>query len=134
MRMQKIESYKDLEVWQRGIDLVEMVYSVTKMFPDEERFGLTNQLRRAAISVPSNIAEGWGRNSRKDYLRFLAIARGSLHEVQTQITIAGRVDYLDSDQERTLQDHTETLSRQLLSLMRSLNRSSSSNSPFPNPR
>ncbi len=123
MRTQRIESYEDLEVWQRGMALVEGIYAITRSFPGEERFGLTAQLRRAAVSIPSNIAEGWGRSSRKEYVRFLSIARGSLYEVRTQIGIARRVGYLSDEQEQTFREDAEVLSRMLLSLLRSLHRS-----------
>ncbi len=90
-----IESYRDLIVWQKAMDLVEDVYKRTKGFPREELYGLTSQLRRAVVSVPSNIAEGQGRNSTKDFLHHLSIAYGSLCEVGTQILIAHRLGYLE---------------------------------------
>ena len=92
-----IKSYRDLIVWQKAMDLVEMVYQVTKGFPKEEHYGLTNQLRRAAVSVPSNIAEGQARNSTAEFRNFLSIARGSLAEVETQLLIAERLKYIDSE-------------------------------------
>ncbi|MFZ3253245.1 MAG: four helix bundle protein [Syntrophales bacterium] len=92
-----IKSYRDLIVWQKSMDLVEMVYQVTKGFPREELYGLTNQLRRAAVSIPSNIAEGQARNSTAEFRNFLSIARGSLAEVETQLLIAERLNYLGSE-------------------------------------
>lgn len=92
-----VKSYKDLIVWQKAMDLVEMVYQVTKGFPKEELYGLTNQLRRAAVSVPSNIAEGQARRSTAEFRNFLSIARGSLAEVETQLLIAERLGYTPSD-------------------------------------
>ena len=89
-----IKSYRDLIVWQKAMDLVEDVYKKTKGFPREERYGLTSQLRRAVVSVPSNIAEGQGRDSTKEFLHHLSIAYGSLCEVGTQILIAHRLGYL----------------------------------------
>lgn len=83
--MANINSYKDLIVWQKSIDFVDMIYAVTKSFPKEEQFGLTSQLRRASISIPSNIAEGWGRKYGNEYAHFLRIASGSLYEVETQL-------------------------------------------------
>jgi four helix bundle protein len=89
-----MESYRELIVWQRGIHLVKSVYEETKGFPKEEIFGLQMQLRRCAISVPSNIAEGYGRQHTSEYVRFLQIARGSLNELITQLEIARSLNYL----------------------------------------
>jgi four helix bundle protein len=91
-----IKSYKDLLVWQKGMTLVENVYSLSKNFPDEEKFGLTSQVRRCAVSIPSNIAEGWGRGTKPAYRNFLNIARGSLLELETQILIGQRLGYINS--------------------------------------
>lgn len=76
-----MKDYKELEVWQKAVSLATSMYEVTKTFPDTEKFGFTNQIRRAAISVPANIAEGWGRGSTKEYVQFLLVARGSLLEL-----------------------------------------------------
>ena len=95
MENKKIESYKDLIVWQKGIDLVKNVYTITKSFPKEEMFGLTNQMRRASVSIPANIAEGWGRNSTKNYIQFVRISRGSLFELETLLVIAKNQNYID---------------------------------------
>jgi four helix bundle protein len=95
-----------LEAWRRGIGFVRSVYEVTEGFPDAEKFGLTSQLRRAAVSVPSNIAEGAGRDSRKEFLRFLAQARGSLCEVETQLLIAWELSYV-RDLEDLFEDMNE---------------------------
>ncbi|MGN0854737.1 MAG: four helix bundle protein [Kiritimatiellia bacterium] len=86
--------YKDLIVWQKGMELVEEVYRLIKAFPADERFRLGAQLSRAVVSVPSNIAEGYGRGSSSDYAHFLSIARSSLYEVETQLEIALRLGYL----------------------------------------
>ena len=94
-----IRSYEDLEAWQYGMLACECVYRTTAAFPRDERFGLISQLRRAAVAVPSNIAEGWGRGSTQDYLRFLRVARGSLYELETQLELARRLGYID-DQKR----------------------------------
>lgn len=115
-----VESYRDLEVWQRGISLVKRVYEVTEDFPREEQFELTSQLRRAVVSVPSNIAEGWGYSSRDQYVYFLEQARSSLLEVGTQIIIAERLSYMTEDTRDDLLRKTTTESKMLLSLMRSL--------------
>ena len=84
----EIKSFRDLIAWQKAIALCREIYAVSRGFPDAERFGLTSQIRRAAVSIPSNIAEGYGRNRTWDYVRFLDMARGSLHEVETQLVLA----------------------------------------------
>jgi four helix bundle protein len=89
-----MKSYRDLKVWQKSMKVTSMVYVVTKDFPKEEIYGLTQQIRRSAISIPSNIAEGYGRFSSKDYKRFLLIARGSLFEFQTQLELAVAIGYI----------------------------------------
>ena len=95
--------YKDLTVWQKAMDLTTEIYRLTQKLPKEELYGLTNQLRRAAVSIPSNIAEGNGRASTGDYVRFLIMARGSNAEVETQLLLSVRLDYLtQSDIEETL--------------------------------
>ena len=94
----KINSYKDLIVWQKSMDLVMMIYQATKVFPKEELYGLTSQLRRAVVSVPSNIAEGHARKSTAEFKNFLSIARGSLAEGETQILIAQRLGYINHQQ------------------------------------
>ncbi len=93
----QIKSFRDLVVWQKAMDLVELIYSITKQFPSDERYALTSQLRRASVSVPSNIAEGYGRHSTLDYIRFLQIALGSLNEVQTQLELGCRLGFVGKD-------------------------------------
>jgi four helix bundle protein len=90
-----VKSYRELKVWQKAMDFVAYVYKVQKDFPAEERYGLCDQLRRAAVSIPSNIAEGRGRDTAKDFTHFLTLARGSLNEVATQLELAFRLGYLD---------------------------------------
>lgn len=90
----KVKNYSELIAWQKAMDLVERIYEATREFPKEELYGLTSQLRRAAVSIPSNIAEGQGRRSTKEFLHHLSYAHGSLREVETQILIAGRLGYL----------------------------------------
>jgi four helix bundle protein len=92
-----VRNYRDLVVWQKAMDFVEAVYLLSREFPADERFALTNQLRRAAVSVPSNIAEGEGRFSKPDFNRFLSMALGSLREAETQIEIAVRLKYCNLD-------------------------------------
>jgi four helix bundle protein len=89
------KTYLDLASWQRAMDLVAAVYETSKSWPRDEIYGLTNQIRRAAVSVPSNIAEGQGRNGDREFLQHLSVAHGSLREVETQLRIAGRLGYVD---------------------------------------
>ena len=97
--MNEIKSYRDLEVWQVSMQFVESVYRFVKNFPTEERYGLSDQIRRVAVAIPSNIAEGNGRGSKKDYAHFLCIARGSLNEVSTQLELAERLGFGKLDPE-----------------------------------
>ena len=90
-----IHSYKDLMVWQKAMDLVVEVYRIVQLLPKEETYGLSDQMRRAAISIPSNIAEGKMRNTRREYINFLYMARGSNAELQTQCLICARIQYID---------------------------------------
>ena len=92
--MSSLKSYKELIVWQKSMILVKEIYQITSNFPNEEKFGLTSQMRRSSISIPSNIAEGWGRLSRKNYIQFLRIARGSLFELETQVLITKELNYI----------------------------------------
>src|SRR3954469_10975594 len=94
--------YRELIAWQKAVEMVCTIYRVTSSFPSEERFGLTNQLRRAAVSIPSNIAEGQGRGVSRDFARYLRMANGSRQEVETQIAIAHRLGYLDQQQTATV--------------------------------
>lgn len=82
--------YKELKIWEKGVELAELIFEVTSKFPSSERFGIADQMKRSAVSVPSNIAEGKGRNSRKEFIQFLSITRGSLNELETQCEIAKR--------------------------------------------
>ena len=93
-RTSKVRTFRDLIAWQKGKELAKMVYVVTRRMPADERFGLTNQMRRAAVSIPSNIAEGHGRQSRPDYLKFLRTARGSLAELMTQAEISWELELM----------------------------------------
>ncbi len=115
-----LQSYKELKIWQKGIDLVEACYRVSQGFPTNEQFGLTSQLRRAAVSVPANIAEGYGRESRKEYLRFLAVAQGSLKELETHIIISERLNYLTHSQANRLLADTTEEGKMIGGLMRKL--------------
>lgn len=114
------QNYKDLIAWQKGMDLVEAVYTATKLFPKEELYGLTSQIRRAAISIPSNIAEGQGRKSSSEFMRFLAIAYGSLREVETQILIAERLSYLQRPDVESLIELSSQVGRLINGLSNSM--------------
>jgi four helix bundle protein len=117
---ESIKSYRDLQVWQKTFDLGLAVYAATDLFPDREKFGLTVQLRRSGVSVPSNIAEGYGRASTPDYLRFLRIARGSLYELDTQLSFAVRLGCVDAEQHAELQIRLDECGRMLAGLIRSI--------------
>src|SRR5690606_14719919 len=101
-RGDRVRSYQDLVVWQKAMNLAESVYSATTKFPPEERFGFTSQMRRAAVSVPTNIAEGQARQGRAEFLLFLSHARGSLAELATQTELSSRIGSLSSDTASTL--------------------------------
>ncbi len=116
----EIRSYRDLVAWQKAMALAKRTYGATKLFPKEEMYGLVQQIRRAAVSVPSNIAEGYGRGSRMDYVRFLYTARGSLYEVETQTLIARDLGYLTDKQSDSLLEDADECSRLLGGLIKSL--------------
>ena len=116
----KIRSYRDLLVWQKAVDLVVSTYRVTQGLPSAERFGLTVQMRRAAVSIPANIAEGWGRRSRADYLRFLTIANSSRLELETLIVIGQRLNLAATAEWKLLGAGAEEVGRMLAGLVRSL--------------
>ena len=135
MRQRKpIESYRDLEVWQRGIDLVEQTYQITDHFPMQEKYGLTAQLRRAVASISSNIAEGWGYSLRKQYIHFLEQARSSLLEVETQFIIAERLGYIPTLVLEEVLRETAAESKMLLSPPAGPGPLTLPSSPFPTPR
>ena len=112
----ELSPFRKLIVWQKAMDLVRMVYRKSKDFPLDERYALTDQLRRAVVSIPSNIAEGSGRASNKDYAHFLSIARGSLYEVITQLEIAQSLGYIDEFD--SCNELAQEVGRMLTSLMK----------------
>lgn len=118
--MSKFKSYKDLIIWQKGIELVKMVYQLSNNFPQSEVFGLTSQMRRCAVSIPSNIAEGWGRDSKKSFKQFLNIARGSLLELETQIIIAEMLGYLNKNENLIISELVVEESKMLNSFINKL--------------
>lgn len=115
-----VRSYQDLIAWQKAMDLVTEIYEVSHKFPREEIFALTSQLRRAAVSIPSNIAEGQGRSSRKEFLYYLGNAKGSLSEVETQVLIARKLDYIDDEVSNSLLNLSAEVGRILNGLLASL--------------
>ncbi|MBS2097161.1 four helix bundle protein [Carboxylicivirga linearis] len=119
-----MKTYRDLIVWQKGMDLVEDTYKLTKHFPAEELYCLTQQVRRCVISIPSNIAEGYGRNHTKDYIRFLQISSGSLYELQTQIEIALRLEYIVKEDFDKVNNLSIEIEKMLSSLIYKLKQSS----------
>lgn len=118
--MASINSYRELLVWQKALAFVTSVYKSTSRFPSSEQFGLTSQLRRSAVSIPSNIAEGFGRRSTGDYVRFLQVAAGSLYELQTQLEIAFNLDYLSKIEFDVLYPQSKEIERMLSSLIQKL--------------
>ena len=110
----------DLRVWQKAMDLAEEIYRETATFPREEIYNLTQQMRRSAISVPSNIAEGKGRNSQREFSQFLFHSRGSLLELQTQVMIAKRLNYFSEQQAQQILEHANVVGRSLSGLINSL--------------
>jgi four helix bundle protein len=114
------ESFRDLIAWQKAMALVTEVYRATAAFPDRETYGLTNQLRRAAVSVPSNIAEGKGRYSRREFAQFLANARGSLCEVETQLEIGRNLGYLAADSFVEIEGQAREVGRVLNGLIKTI--------------
>jgi len=120
LKSMQIKTYRDLLVWQKSMALVTEVYKLSKLFPDEEDYGLTSQMRRCAVSIPSNIAEGYGRNSTSDYVRFLRVASGSLYELQTQAEIALNLRYLKKSDFDKLYESSREIERMLSSLVRKL--------------
>ncbi|MCB0382985.1 MAG: four helix bundle protein [Psychroserpens sp.] len=107
-----MKSYRDLIVWQKSVTMATLIYKLVSTFPDEEKYELTSQIKRSSVSVPSNIAEGYGRNYTKDYARFLQIARGSLFEMQTQFQIALNLDFIkeiDLDEIKSLSEEIEKM-------------------------
>lgn len=115
-----IKSYKDLLVWKKGVNLEKMVYQVTKELPSDERFGLVSQMRRAAVSVPSNIAEGQSRRTAGEFVQFISHAEGSLAELETQIIISIDLGYLKSEDAPAILSQIEELQRMLNSLRHKL--------------
>ena len=115
-----LKSHKDLDVWKRSIVLVTEIYRITKTFPDDEKYGIINQMRRSAVSVPSNIAEGSARHSRKENIKFLYVALGSLSELETQLIISNNLEYITKDLLETLQKEIIEIKNMSIGLIRYL--------------
>ena len=118
----KIASYKDLLVWQKAITIVKETYLLSKTLPEDEKFGLISQMRRCSVSIASNIAEGWGRNSTKSYIQFLRIARGSLMELETQLIICKELDYIENDNFNKINNLIVEESKMLNALIKAINK------------
>ncbi len=112
--------FKKLQVWQIGMDLAKEIYQLSKLFPKEELYGLTSQIRRASVSIPSNIAEGSQRKSNKEFANFILIAKGSLAELETQIILAKELNYLDEETLENILEQLDKLNRMLFSFRRKL--------------
>ena len=120
-----MNSYRDLVVWQKSMEMVRFIYQLTNTFPKEELYSLTSQVRRSAVSIPSNIAEGYGRQHRLEYIRFLQIARGSLFELQTQMELAIMIGYLKREELITVDLLSVEIEKMLNSLIGKLTASKS---------
>jgi len=116
-----IKTFKDLKVWKKSMAVVRDIYLLSINFPGEEKYVLTPQIRRSAISIPSNIAEGYGRNSKKDYIRFLQIAKGSLYELKTQLEIAFNLNYINNNNKYLdVEEKLTEIDKMLYSLIKKL--------------
>ena len=112
-----IKTFRDLKIWQKGMELCKLIYNLTKEFPDDEKFGLISQMRRGSVSIPSNIAEGYGRRSTQDYIRFLQITMGSIYELQTQLELSYEFNYLSENGYHKVNDLLMEIERMLSSLI-----------------
>ena len=115
-----MHNFRELKIWQRSIDLAESIYKLTERFPREERYGLSSQIQRSAVSIPSNIAEGAGRATNKQFKFFLEMAMGSCNEVQTQLELSGRFRYVEKDVLQTVSDEALQIYKMILSFYNSL--------------
>ena len=115
-----IQSYRDLKVWQEGMNLAESCYLATRQFPKDELYGMISQIRRASASIPANVAEGYGRKSRKEYIQFLYIAQGSLKELETHLLLSRRVNLASNEAISPVLNQCESVGRLLTALIRAL--------------
>lgn len=116
----KVKNYKELNVWKKGIEIVDKIYALTKNFPAEEKYGIAIQMQKSAISIPSNIAEGFARHYSKEYTQFLYVALGSCAELETQLIISNRRNYIVQKEMEELQEDIDHESRMLMNLIKSL--------------
>ena len=115
-----VKTHRDLQIWQKSMDLVTNVYKAVEDFPDFEKFGLISQIRRSSVSIPANIAEGFGRRSQKEFRRFLNISMGSLFEIQTELEVSYNLEYLDKDTFEQLYEDTREIERMISSFISTL--------------
>ena len=113
-----MNDHKDLSLWQKSVEFVEVIYKLTNKFPDEEKYGLSSQIKKAVVSIPSNIAEGAARNTRKEFAQFLYVALGSISEIETQLIIAKNLGFI----EETYENDINELKKMTLGLIKSLNK------------
>ena len=116
----KIRTYRDLDIWNKGIEVVKGIYKITEEFPKHEIYGLVSQMRRAAVSIPSNVAEGFRRYHNKEYKQFLYITLGSCAELETQMTIAKELNYIKKDVETSILEKLDHVCRMILNLIKKL--------------
>jgi len=117
-----MKNFKELKVWQKAISLVTKIYKATANYPQSEQFGLTSQIRRASVSIPSNIAEGFGRNSDKDFIQFLRISLGSLFEIQTQLEISKNLGFITIEEYNSLLNDSVEIEKMLKAFIKSINK------------
>ena len=115
-----MHNYKNLHIWQEGIKLARRIYEITSTFPTNEKFGIVSQMTRAAVSIPSNIAEGAGRSSKKDFANFLSIAIGSIFELHTQIAICEQIGFINEAEVKELEEQTFSLQQQITAFKQKL--------------
>ena len=118
--MEKIKNFRDLNIWKLGVEIVEDTYKLTKNFPREELYGLASQMRRAAVSIPSNVAEGFTRKHNKEYKQFLFVALGSCAELETQIEIAAKLEYIKEQEKKDLLEKINHVTRMTMNLLKCL--------------
>ena len=117
-----MRTHKDLDIWKLGIELVELIYKICEKYPNEEKFGIVSQIKRASVSIPSNIAEGSTRNSQKEFIQFCYIALGSLSEVETQLIISKRLNFISDNTLNEILKKVEVLRKKLLNFIKYLKR------------